>query len=459
MLFKVRLFLLWLFLVFGVGFGSRLCAQTISQIQEAYRPDMSKGLIYISKDQLTLTLYDANGNVVLSYPIACGRVIGQKKQKGDNRTPEGLFYLQMVQNASKWGHDFGDGNGFIKDAYGPWFMRLKTGFNGIGIHGTHAPESIGTRASEGCIRVENSNLEILHQYVKVGMSVIIGPEDGYLYADMPVKRVTPSSLDKPLLADAEPRRSDAARIEMTIDAPAMDLVESSTIMLKQESFILADNVPLIDDSSSKTDNSSPADDSSSETDNESPIEDSSFQLNVGSTIEEPIVLAENESQTQAPVESVVESDSDLVLAEEEVQEAERELLVQNDVTEPEGAVIPEEPLASEMVEVVPAEEPISISVADVQIDQHPVEEPLLLASVSQPEKPQHQISISQPEELDIQASVQQKEEPKNNIIRKVKEGHAAMIDINPDCLYLADLPCPEELRLAYVPKYIIFNNQ
>lgn len=145
---------------------------------EVYRPDISKGLIFIDKQEMNLTLYDSKGEIVTTYPIACGRNIGPKTKKGDYKTPEGLFSLQDIQDASSWGHDFKDGNGFIPHAYGPWFMRLKTGFSGIGIHGTHDPNSIGTRATEGCIRLQNENLALLKPQVSIGMSVIIGPEIG-----------------------------------------------------------------------------------------------------------------------------------------------------------------------------------------------------------------------------------------------------------------------------------------
>jgi len=153
-------------------------AEDLQKVISHYQPDMSKGLIYISKLDMTLTLLDADGQVVVTYPIACGKNKGHKHKKGDMRTPEGKFSLQQIQDAHTWSHDFGDGKGVIKGAYGPCFMRLRTGFSGIGIHGTHDPNSIGTRATEGCIRLENKNAEALSKQVTVGMSVIIGPENG-----------------------------------------------------------------------------------------------------------------------------------------------------------------------------------------------------------------------------------------------------------------------------------------
>ncbi|MDR3226481.1 MAG: L,D-transpeptidase [Prevotellaceae bacterium] len=129
--------------------------------------------IVISKQDMKLRRYSLTGNVLEEYPIACGRNYGNKKKRGDNKTPEGVFTIQQIQNASTWTHDFGDGKGQIKGAYGHYFVRLKTGFQGIGIHGTHAPESIGTRATEGCIRLRNEDLLKLIKNLQPSMVVII----------------------------------------------------------------------------------------------------------------------------------------------------------------------------------------------------------------------------------------------------------------------------------------------
>jgi len=42
-----------------------------------------------------------------------------------------------------------------------------------GIHGTIEPKSIGTQASEGCIRMLNEEVEELYSIVPVGTKVII----------------------------------------------------------------------------------------------------------------------------------------------------------------------------------------------------------------------------------------------------------------------------------------------
>ena len=81
-------------------------------------------------------------------------------------------------NASDWTHDFGDGRGAIL-AYGDWFLRLKTGHKGIGIHGSTGNENtVPGRDSEGCIRMRDPDIVTLkEQYARVGMPVIIKQEE------------------------------------------------------------------------------------------------------------------------------------------------------------------------------------------------------------------------------------------------------------------------------------------
>lgn len=134
--------------------------------------------ILIRKSEFRLYLL-VNGNVVQSWPIALGKNAGQKEVVGDMKTPNGSFPVDEVLGSSDWTHDFGDGKGEIAGAYGPYFISLDTStlsggaWDGIGIHGTHDPASIGTRASEGCIRMNNEDLRALKEYVNVGMQVTI----------------------------------------------------------------------------------------------------------------------------------------------------------------------------------------------------------------------------------------------------------------------------------------------
>lgn len=135
------------------------------------------GMILISKREMRLTLLDSLQNPQLVLPIACGKNYGQKEKEGDMKTPEGNFTIREINDSSTWKHDFKDGLGMIEGAYGPYFIRLWTNpHTGIGIHGTHLPSSIGSRATEGCIRLSNDDLRELIRYIYVGMPVRILPD-------------------------------------------------------------------------------------------------------------------------------------------------------------------------------------------------------------------------------------------------------------------------------------------
>lgn len=138
-----------------------------------------KSYIYIKKSDFMLCYYDKSGKEIFRAGCALGLNPGQKEKEGDMKTPTGTFYVDEILDASYWTHDFGDGKGEIEGAYGPWFISINTDemskgqWGGIGIHGTHDPTSIGKRASEGCIRLENSQVETLKKLVSVGTKVVI----------------------------------------------------------------------------------------------------------------------------------------------------------------------------------------------------------------------------------------------------------------------------------------------
>ena len=151
----------------------------ISEPEKLFRPaiknnyDDDKLRIIVSKSRYTLSLLRGN-KLVKEYPIAVGKNPGDKQRVGDHRTPTGNFKIVSIEDASKWKHDFGDGKGKIAGAYGPWFLRLDAkGWKGIGIHGTHDPDSRGTMATEGCIRLSNEDIAELRSYAYRNMPVTI----------------------------------------------------------------------------------------------------------------------------------------------------------------------------------------------------------------------------------------------------------------------------------------------
>lgn len=137
----------------------------------------NSSFIIISKQDMMLYHYNYKGELLQKSGIACGKNIGNKQNIGDYKTPEGVFRIGQIKDASTWSHDFkGDSLGEIAGAYGPFFISLDVpGHKGIGIHGTHDPNSIGTRASEGCIRLPNEELIKLVKRINTATVVVITP--------------------------------------------------------------------------------------------------------------------------------------------------------------------------------------------------------------------------------------------------------------------------------------------
>ncbi len=164
-------------------------AVILSEIE--HDPDST--FIVVSKRDMRLGVWAVvQGDTVqlARFPVCLSRDKGQKTRRGDMRTPESPegkpFVITSIEDASKWHHDFGDGRGSIL-AYGHWFLRLRTGHRGIGIHGsTNNEGSVPGRASEGCIRLRDADIITLKErYARVGMPVIIKAEG---QGDLPFER-------------------------------------------------------------------------------------------------------------------------------------------------------------------------------------------------------------------------------------------------------------------------------
>jgi lipoprotein-anchoring transpeptidase ErfK/SrfK len=156
--------------------------------------DAKNKIIIVDKQNQKLTIYDAFFGPIKTFDVSTGENVGNKSMKGDLKTPEGIFPVIGIEDASDWTYDFNDGNGETPGAYGPLFIRLKVDshtifkngstnieytsgneFTGIGLHGTHLNNLIGSRASHGCIRLRNEDLIEVKKYIEPGTLVAIIP--------------------------------------------------------------------------------------------------------------------------------------------------------------------------------------------------------------------------------------------------------------------------------------------
>jgi len=151
--------------VYSLDYASRLMNNKFS------------GFIIVDKSRMRVVLFDRYGREKLSYGMACAKRYGTKNNEADSRTPEVYFSAEGVYDSTDW--LFTDDNGRtskVKGQFGPRFIRLRCpNTSQIGIHGTGAPWSIGTRASHGCIRITNENILEFVKHVEVGMPIIVVP--------------------------------------------------------------------------------------------------------------------------------------------------------------------------------------------------------------------------------------------------------------------------------------------
>lgn len=107
-----------------------------------------------------------NGCIVRVYDVATGK---------DDRTPEASFTIGTKMVNPDWYspdgkvHKFGSAENILGTR---WLAFENTDeHQGFGIHGTKFPESIGTEASMGCIRMRNEEVEELYDLVPRGSRV------------------------------------------------------------------------------------------------------------------------------------------------------------------------------------------------------------------------------------------------------------------------------------------------
>ncbi|MUG93103.1 L,D-transpeptidase family protein [Scytonema sp. UIC 10036] len=122
----------------------------------------------INLRQRQVTVYQGK-NLIKSYPVAVGR-------RGWE-TPVGNFRVRDMLVNPTWIHPkTGKAipGGDAKNPLGNYWIGFWTnGKDWVGFHGTPNPESVGTAASHGCIRMYNQDIEELFKLVNIGTPVTV----------------------------------------------------------------------------------------------------------------------------------------------------------------------------------------------------------------------------------------------------------------------------------------------
>ncbi|MEO1210400.1 MAG: L,D-transpeptidase [Cyanobacteria bacterium J06638_20] len=126
--------------------------------------------ITIDLSDRRLTLYQGD-TILHTYPIAVGREGWQ--------TPTGEFEVQQMVQDPAWMNPFTReviGGGQPNNPLGNYWIGFWTdGTNWVGMHGTPNPETVGTAASHGCIRLYNDDIQALFGQVSMGTPVTVVP--------------------------------------------------------------------------------------------------------------------------------------------------------------------------------------------------------------------------------------------------------------------------------------------
>jgi lipoprotein-anchoring transpeptidase ErfK/SrfK len=109
------------------------------------------------------------------YPVAIGKGDGEKELSA---TPEGDFVIDAKIKDPPW-YRRGERieHADPRNILGTRWMGFKptSELTGYGIHGTTEPQTVPGRASNGCIRMHNADVEELFEWVPKGTKVYVRP--------------------------------------------------------------------------------------------------------------------------------------------------------------------------------------------------------------------------------------------------------------------------------------------
>ncbi len=140
-----------------VATAEALCQEKQAEARPQAESAGPQRRIVVSIPDRKLALIES-GRVVKIYLTAVGAAASP--------TPNGTFTIvQRVPNPTWYGPDKVVGPGKDNPVGTRWLGLSRKGY---GIHGTNNPRSIGKRASHGCVRMRNSDVEDLFRRVSVG---------------------------------------------------------------------------------------------------------------------------------------------------------------------------------------------------------------------------------------------------------------------------------------------------
>jgi murein L,D-transpeptidase YafK len=107
------------------------------------------------------------------FPCSTGEVTGSKQKSGDRKTPEGIYFFTKASEKKYLGPIYGS-MAFVMDYPNFLDRKFERGGNNIWLHGSDKP--IKPRDSNGCIVMNNDDIEMLSRYIQLNRTPIIVAE-------------------------------------------------------------------------------------------------------------------------------------------------------------------------------------------------------------------------------------------------------------------------------------------
>lgn len=134
---------------------------------QAEIPEEYEGVYLLVKKSTNRLYVYLNGQVIYSFPVATG--------KETEQTPTGQFKI-ITKIKEPWYIPKNIPGNDPRNPLGTRWLGLDVGNTGgykYGIHGTNNPASIGLYISQGCIRMQNKDVEFLYEHLPLHTIVII----------------------------------------------------------------------------------------------------------------------------------------------------------------------------------------------------------------------------------------------------------------------------------------------
>ena len=111
--------------------------------------------------------------LIRDFYVSTGKLMGNKKVRGDLRTPEGVYFVTRHIPQDKLADEYGDG-AYPTNYPNEYDRHLGRTGDGIWLHGTAADYySRPPQDSEGCVVLTNVDLDMVGQYIHPGKTPVV----------------------------------------------------------------------------------------------------------------------------------------------------------------------------------------------------------------------------------------------------------------------------------------------